>query len=131
MGRLTTASSELQTSSGSIAVKHNVDGQLAETAAAEYLTSLGYKVLDKNWKTRWCEIDIIALKQDCVYFVEVKYRSKSSQGSGLDYITESKLRQMQFAAEFWIAKNSSYDEFVLSAAEVSGPNFDINFIEQV
>lgn len=112
-------------------MKHNVDGRLAETAVAEYLTNLGYKVLDKNWKTRWCEIDIIALKQDCVHFVEVKYRSKSSQGSGLDYITESKLRQMQFAAEFWIAKNSSYDEFVLSAAEVSGPNFDINFIEQV
>ncbi|HET8690265.1 MAG TPA: ribonuclease HII, partial [Candidatus Saccharimonadales bacterium] len=50
-------------------------GQRAETAAADYLSLNKFKVLDRNWKTRWCEIDIVARSGDKVWLVEVKYRS--------------------------------------------------------
>ncbi len=112
-------------------MKHNDDGRDAENAVADYLKSQGFKILEQNWKTRWCEIDIIALMDGCVHFVEVKYRSHRSQGSGLDYITPAKLRQMTFAAEFWIANDHKYEEYVLSAAEVSGTEFEVNFIAEV
>jgi uncharacterized protein (TIGR00252 family) len=112
-------------------MKHNLDGAKAENFVVEYLAADGYKIIHQNWKTKWCEIDIVAQKSNCVYFVEVKYRSSSLQGSGFDYITPAKLRQMEFAANLWVAKNRWEGEYVLSAAEVSGPNFEVEFIDQV
>jgi uncharacterized protein (TIGR00252 family) len=105
-------------------------GRAAEAAAAEYLKRLGYEILDQNWRTRRCEIDIVARHKNTVYFVEVKYRQQSSQGSGLDYITPSKLRQMSFAAKMWLAQHNHTGEIALSAIEVSGPEYEVtDFIE--
>src|SRR3989344_2467281 len=81
-------------------------GRLAESAIAEYLAVRGYKILDQNWHTRQCEIDIVAVKCQSVYFIEVKYRIRDDQGSGVDYITAKKLKQMTFAGEVWVAQNS-------------------------
>jgi uncharacterized protein (TIGR00252 family) len=95
-------------------------GHAAEDAAANYLAKNGYKVIDRNWRTRWCEIDLIVSKNNTVYFVEVKYRASDQWGSGLDYITPKKLQQMQFAAEFWIASHKSQADYCLSAVELTG-----------
>jgi len=111
--------------------KAGTAGQLAETKAAEYLRSLGYTIIDCNWKTKWCEIDIIAERKGVVHFVEVKYRKNDAQGSGLSAITPKKLRQMKFAAQLWLA-HKSVELSVLSAIEVSSEAFTISeFIEQV
>ncbi len=101
-------------------------GRRAEAAAAQYLKKRGYAVLAQNWRTRWCEIDLIVSKGRVVYFVEVKYRGGANQGSGLDYITPRKLQQMHFAAEFWLARNQkATDEYRLAAVEVSGPDYTV------
>jgi uncharacterized protein (TIGR00252 family) len=110
---------------------HNINGAKAEERVAGYLNSKGYKIIDRNWKTKWCEIDIIAEKEKCIYFVEVKYRNSSDQGGGLDYITSGKLRKMDLAARSWVEINGWKGEHTLSAAEVSGPDFEIEFIEEV
>ncbi len=112
-------------------MKHNDDGRIAEEAVADYLENRGYKILDTNWKTKWCEIDIVAQKAKRVHFVEVKYRANPAQGTGYDYITVSKQRQMVFAAGLWVSMNRWNGEYVLSAAEVSGPDFKIEFLEQI
>lgn len=102
-------------------------GRQAETAAANYLVRQGYDIVDRNWRTRWCEIDIIAMKSGVLYFVEVKYRRTSQQGNGLDYITNQKLGQMHFAAEFWLAKHgSATQDYRLSAVEVTGSLFAVS-----
>lgn len=111
--------------------QHNINGAEAENRAAEYLKSTGFKILDRNWKTKFCEIDIVARKDNCIYFVEVKYRGSADQGSGFDYITAQKLQKMERAAKSWVEINSWLDEYVLSAAEVSGPDFEVVFIEEV
>jgi putative endonuclease len=111
--------------------KHNLSGSEAEDKVARYLSELGYKVIDRNWKTKWCEIDIVAEKDDVMHFVEVKYRTSISQGSGFDYITKTKLIQMHRAADSWAMINDWDGEYVLSAAEVSGVDFQIEFIEQI
>jgi uncharacterized protein (TIGR00252 family) len=101
-------------------------GQLAEQAAAKYLKKQGYQILEKNWRTRWCEIDIIAQKNHVVYFVEVKYRANERHGSGMDYITPQKLQQMQFAAELWLSHNQQADiDYRLAVLEVSGEAFQV------
>jgi len=107
-------------------------GRLAEESAATYLREYEYKILQQNWRTRWCEIDIVASKNNVVYFVECKYRGKNNWGSGLDYITKRKLRQMHFAAEFWVAQNNWSGDYSLSAIELTdNPPQVSEFIDQI
>jgi len=93
-------------------------GRDAEELVAEELKVRGHKIVTMNWRTRWCEIDIVSKDKKCVYFTEVKYRNSDSWGTGFDYITPKKLKQMQFAAEFWLSENKWRHESLLLAAEV-------------
>ena len=105
-------------------------GRRAESAVALYLQKQGHKILEQNWRTRWCEIDIVSQKDKTVYFTEVKYRASSRQGDGLDYITPKKLQQMAFAAEFWVASHSWHGEYTLAGGAVLGEDFTVtDFIE--
>lgn len=100
-------------------------GHEAESAAARYLEQNGFVLVAINWRTKVCEIDIVAQKHKTIHFVEVKYRKTTLQGSGLDYITQSKLRRMTFAAELWVSQHAWRGEYQLSAIEVSGYPFEI------
>lgn len=107
-------------------------GRQAEKAAATYLEMRGYKVLERNWRRPRCEIDIIAQKDDVIYFVEVKYRRNNDQGGGLEAITPTKLRQMRYAAISWLAETKWRGPSQLGAIEVAPPNFTImSFIDNV
>ncbi len=107
-------------------------GHYAEAVAAAYLQDQGFKIIAQNWKTRYCEIDLVAEKDGAVYLVEVKHRASDSQGGGLDYITPKKLAQMRFAAEMWLADNDWTGECCLSALELSGPDYRVTtFIERL
>jgi len=107
-------------------------GHQAEQAAAEFLQRNGYEILEKNWRTRWCEIDIVARKGSCVHFVEVKFRSQDLQGSGLEYITKAKLKQMGRAADFWLTEHNWSGDINLAAVEVCSPDYAISeFIETI
>lgn len=79
-------------------------GDRAEKAVSEYLKQQGHTILDRNWKNRFCEIDIISLYDDTLYFTEVKYRASADQGGGLSAITAKKLRQMAFASDLYVTK---------------------------
>jgi uncharacterized protein (TIGR00252 family) len=100
-------------------------GRRAEAVAANFLEYKGCTILSQNWRTRRCEIDIIAERDGVVYFCEVKYRIHNRQGSGLDYITPKKARQIRFAAEVWMAASQWPGAVELCVVEVSGPDFRI------
>lgn len=107
-------------------------GNRAEQVAAEYLMLQGYEVLDRNWRRRQCEIDIVARKEGVIYLVEVKYRQTNVAGSGLEYITSQKLKQMAYAANRWVAENNWTGEYTLAAIEVSGESFEVTeFIDSI
>lgn len=93
-------------------------GDYGENLVCEYLEGQAFEILKRNWRTRYCEIDIIAKKHGCIYFVEVKTRKSDSYGTGFDYITPKKLKQMQFAAELWVHENDWQGDYLLSAASV-------------
>lgn len=104
-------------------------GHDAEKLAADHLASLGFKTKELNWKTRYCEIDIVAEKSKTMYFVEVKARKTNTHGSGLEYITPKKLEQMSFAAELWVAEHNWPHDYQLAAIELSGiPPTITNFL---
>lgn len=101
---------------------HNVEaGHQGEDAAVKYLEKLGHKISARNWKTKWCEIDIVSEKDDVLYFTEVKYRR---MGGGLNAITPAKQKQMRFAAEMCL-KNYPDKSARLAAVAVSGDNYQV------
>lgn len=103
-------------------------GRKAEDIAADFLRRKGCNIVCQNWRTRLCEIDIIAARGNVVYFCEVKYRASSRQGHGLDYVTPKKLKQMRFAAESWVHCNAWRGEYQLCAIEVSGADFRVTAV---
>ena len=106
-------------------------GREAEASVAEILKAKKFKILEQNWRTRHCEIDVIAEKAETLFFIEVKYRSTEQAGSGLEYIHKDKLRQMKFAAEYYIAQSGWEGDWRLVGAEVDSYRnvklVDINF----
>lgn len=103
-------------------------GHQAESAVAEYLKSKGHAIVEQNHKTPYYEIDLISIKDDKIYFTEVKYRKNSIHGNGLDVITTAKLNQMHFAAESYLkftkSKFKSYQP-LLAVASVTEPDYQI------
>ena len=79
-------------------------GNISEDLAAKYLQKIGHTIIERNWRTKWCEIDIVSTKDKAIYFTEVKHRRNQRAGGGLAAITPKKLRQMKFAAELYSTK---------------------------
>lgn len=97
-------------------------GDKGEQAAADWLTARGHEIVARNWRTRYCEIDIVSVKGEVLYFTEVKYRKNDDFGDGLAAITVKKQRQMRFAAELFLADKPECSGMAakLLAASVSG-----------
>ncbi|MDB5181588.1 MAG: Ribonuclease [Candidatus Saccharibacteria bacterium] len=104
-------------------------GNAAETAVVKELIRQGFKVLDRNWKTKLCEVDIIVEKDAVVWFIEVKYRHTERFGSGLEYIGPSKLRHMRIAANLWVDTHDYAGEYTLGAISVTGQNIVNELVE--
>ena len=99
-------------------------GHDAEKDAARYLEEQGFNIRELNWKTKYCEIDIIAEKDHTIHFVEVKYRAKTGQGDGFTYITPHKLKQMEFAATMWLQQHEWDGDCILTAIAASPNGFE-------
>lgn len=84
-------------------------GDASETAAVEELVRRGHKILERNWKTKYCEIDIVSRKGDILYFTEAKHRKNDKTGDGLAAITSKKVNQMKFAARLYAHSNQLGD----------------------
>ncbi len=105
-------------------------GRKAEEAARTYLGMRGYKILEQNFRRPHTEIDIVASKDNTIYFVEVKYRKDYDQGGGLEAITASKLHRMRRGAETWVQEYKWRGEYSLAAVEIAGSDYSVmNFID--
>jgi len=74
-------------------------GQLGERKAAEYLESLQFSLLEKNWRHRRLEVDIIASKGDILHFIEVKTRTSTKYGLPETAVSARKMSFLKDAAE--------------------------------
>ena len=79
-------------------------GDWGEERAARYLRLHGYRILERNFRCRQGEIDIIARKGEIVAFVEVKQRKNAEYGEAREFVTLSKQRRILSAAELWLFK---------------------------
>lgn len=105
-------------------------GNAAETRVAEFLEAHGYAIVARNWRTRFCEIDIIAKRGNELSFVEVKYRKNPNYGDGFAAITPKKLEQMTFAAQLYaIHLKAPLPDMKLAVASLSSDMTAVEFIE--
>ncbi len=86
---------------GEVVASTKAIGDAAEAIVATWLAKQGFRVVARNWKTKHCEIDIVAEKAHVRYFIEVKYRSSEKQGGGIEAITAKKLHQMRLGADLY------------------------------
>jgi len=74
---------------------------LGEDAACEYLKRKGYKIIDRNFRKSHTEIDIIALFDSFLVFVEVKARTSTLYGTPFESIPPWKIRNLVKTAQFY------------------------------
>lgn len=82
-------------------------GRIGEDLAAEYLASLGWRILDRNWRTRYGELDLIAADGPSLVIVEVKTRASHTYSDPVAAVTPQKLRRMRLLARQWLAARPS------------------------
>lgn len=79
-------------------------GQEQEQTAAEYLEKSGYKIVNRNYRCRLGEIDIIAYHKGYLVFIEVKYRKDNRSGSPEEAVNSKKQRQISKVAAWYLAE---------------------------
>lgn len=76
-------------------------GKLGEDLASDYLENKGYKLVKRNFKARYGEIDIIAVHNKTLIFVEVKTRIGDEYGVPEEAVTRRKLREVSQTAQYF------------------------------
>ncbi|UCD66561.1 MAG: YraN family protein [Deltaproteobacteria bacterium] len=84
-------------------------GANGEELAARYLMSQGYRILERNYRIRLGEIDIIAEQGKDLVFIEVKTRSDTLFGSPLDSVTIPKQRQLSKVALEYMSRQGCHN----------------------
>ncbi|NDV19702.1 YraN family protein [Pseudodesulfovibrio sp. JC047] len=107
-------------------------GSLGERAAARYLETKGYRVLERNWRYRQWELDLICRDRETVVFVEVKTRKAHSMSSPADGLTPAKQRRLVKAASHYLTQKDLWDapcRFDLAAVTENGTSMDVDHCE--
>lgn len=93
-------------------------GKLGEKKALSYLRKNNFKILEKNYRTKIGEIDIIALKNKIVYFIEVKARTDIRKGLPYEAVNYRKIKHIKNTAYYFLL-NSKYKDYKLKLAVIS------------
>lgn len=109
-------------------------GKAGEKLAEEYLLQNGYSMLHRNWHYSHYEIDLIAVKDNLLHFIEVKYRSSNWGGHPEEAVNKKKIKDLLKAVDQYLFLNPQYDNFhldILSITELPSKPIEYFFIEDV
>ena len=83
-------------------------GGHGERIAVAFLTDCGLRVLDRNWRCRDGELDIVAREDDALVFCEVKTRRGTGFGHPVEAVTPAKQRRLRTLAQRWLAAHDEH-----------------------
>jgi putative endonuclease len=121
-------------------------GNIGEDIAAAFLQKSGFSILERNYTKKWGEIDIVAQKEHCVHFVEVKtvsYQTKEDLERAVSHGTwrpeeqvhQFKMYQIAKALETWISEHNYDGDWVIDVIGVRivprETYATVNFIENI
>lgn len=105
---------------------HLATGLVGEKIATKYLKKKGYKILERNCRDKYGELDIICKKQDIIIFIEVKTMSSDSPyGSPFEKVNYYKVKKLKQNAMLYLIKNN-YPEDRYWQIDVIGITLDYN-----
>jgi putative endonuclease len=99
-------------------------GSDGENAAADYLTENGYEVVERNYRYKRAEIDIIVRKKNWLVFVEVKTRSNSDYGFPEEFVDKEKVKNIFLAAEEYMYRINWPGNVRYDIVAILGTGFD-------
>lgn len=95
-------------------------GDRGEAAAARFLEGRGYVILDRQWKCRFGELDLVALDpRNVICFVEVKLRGPGTIAAPREFVDGRKQTRLRAAAELWLYANAPDAAARFDVAEVA------------
>ena len=97
-------------------------GNRAESMACDYLQAKGYKIIERNFRNRFCEIDIVCSNAEYICLIEVKYRKNNTYGGGVGAINHDKQNRLRRAFEYWLMENENYSNLQ--------PRIDVVIVDQ-
>ena len=115
-------------------VKTESLGRFGEQCAADYLEKKGYKIIERNFRCRAGEIDVIAADAEYIVFAEVKLRKNADYGEAREFVTLSKQSKVKKAALYYLSgKNLAlqprFDVIEVYAPSGEGGNVTVNHLE--
>lgn len=113
----------------------NPTARFGETIASNYLTKKGYKIIERNYRKGYGEIDIIAIHKNILVFLEVKTRTTLLFGGAIESISEYKLRSLIKTARYYRLLHPNLPEMLRIDAVLidltAGKIKNINHIENI
>lgn len=100
---------------------HNLLGKEGEQMAADFLVQKDYTLLYRNWRYGQLEVDIIALKNDVLHFIEVKLRRSNRYGYPEESVSKQKLRFLMRAADQFLFLNPHYKKICFDILAITAP----------
>ena len=114
-------------------IRHEI-GKLGENLAVKYLEKQEYKILERNFKCKQGEIDIIAMDKDEIVFIEVKTRTNKKFGVPIEAVDRTKQKHLAKAAKYYIYKRHLENEFIridVMEVYICNNKCKINHIKQI
>lgn len=99
-------------------------GDRGESRAEDYLKSLGYKILSRNYRTRFGELDIICQDEETLVFVEVKLKATDYFGSPGEMITKRKKGHLLASAKFYLLEKNYQGPWRFDAVLLAGKGLE-------
>lgn len=111
--------------------EHNILGKQGEDIACRFLENNCYTILERNWRWRKLELDIIAQKDNEIIIIEVKARRNNNFGEPEDFVSDYKIKNIINAAEVYIKKRKTDMSVRFDIISITGinDNYEIKHIE--
>ena len=108
-------------------------GDAAEDFVLGILQGEGFRLVERNFRCKGGEIDLVMLTGDELVFVEVRYRAGDAFGDGVESVDRHKQRRLRIAAETWLQKNHDFEfrycRFDVFSVTGTPPDFEFEWID--
>jgi putative endonuclease len=106
--------------------QHSDTGRFGEDIAEQYVKGHGHKIIERNYRTRYMELDLITKKKDMLIVVEVRTKIGEDRGSPEDTINRQKIGRLRRGAQVYAAMNNWSGRLRVDAAcIVLKPDFSV------
>ncbi len=112
--------------------QHIKTGKKGEELAAQHLRQLGFVIRTQNWRYRHWEIDIIAVRNNILHFIEVKTRNSAKNGYPEEEVGIKKIKNLISAAEVYVFRHPEWQRVQFDILAITlQPVIEFFFIEDV